>query len=925
MKLKTKNLLMLGCAVAFTLCAGIGMGTAVSAEAEEIRTSSVEWGKPPEDGEGLPDTWTANADGSMTTTNTAFTGNFLLTTNETLVGDYSVEATFKGSKDTEVTQEINMGIVPWFQDKANYAIVYMVWRPANKFNMINVQTICFKDGVHQGWNDHWLDNLYTETLFQFKPTDEITLHIDKQLNAEGTLDMYKVTVKGTLANGTAVEQTPAEIGFSVSVPHAAQQAYAGVYAMNDTVTVSNFKTQSLTETGVYKHVSEGTTGRSTSTQGWKQESGTYSVDATGGTAEQNQLVLLNEYQNENYQISFNANCENAENRQLSILPLYYNESTFVRFTVNQTATGAEIIANGKIGGEPFAQDAVPYTGTIDWSNVRLSASKTGTKFALELNNEQVTEYENAALIDGGKVAIGAGGTKCTIGSVELKSLRYEPYSWYTENGWFLSAQTKEQIAITDNSGSYSLTLASAAGETKFTRAYRASGMYNEVSAEGKFVSDNAKAQFGLYLSYTDEQNSVYALVGDEKAVLMSMVGGKETEIGKAALPQDFDVTKENALQVYAKYEDVTVSLNGEALIREKVSALSGIETGNVGAIVLGGKVSVTDFRIDGFWANKIVTEGKWTLQGRRLSTWTVEEDKVVADGSMGTDFKATIATTDLQDSPADGYYVGAAITITELYGSEWKTAIMPYYKDASNYVFVWLSQWSNGGTTITITAALNGKIVGNEWRETEVAYTMKDAVNYLEINVKGDGIYVYLNKSFSPTVTTSIEGLGSCETAKYGFNVLNTSATFADITVSKDRIFKETGEPEITVIGSVPTAGVVGTQIKLPVFSATGVGGATADVVISVKDPDGQNVELAQNKFTPAKSGTYRVTVTATDAWGNSVSDDHAIEVTGPDQEPVSKGCCGMIESGGYVAFVTLLLGVGTVVAVVVVKKKHKN
>ncbi len=112
-------------------------------------------------------------------------------------------------------------------------------------------------------------------------------------------------------NGTAISESPATIDFSVSAPKAATQAMAGVYVWNDTVTVSDFKTQSLTQTGVYKSVSgsEGTTGRSTSAEGWVYENGTYSVDASAGNSLQNQAVLKNSFADGNYRIGYTAHCE----------------------------------------------------------------------------------------------------------------------------------------------------------------------------------------------------------------------------------------------------------------------------------------------------------------------------------------------------------------------------------------------------------------------------------------------------------------------------------------------------------------------------------------------------------------------------------------------------------------------------------------
>lgn len=923
MNMKKKSIAMLGFSLALTCCLGTGVAITAFADEEQPSTpplTATNWFKAPEDGEGLPASWTDNGDGTLTNTNNQFLGNLLLTTNENLVGDYSVEATFTGSKNTEVTDDINFGIVPWFQDKANYAIIYLQWRAADKFNLINVQTIAFENGVQTPWADHWLDHLYPDTLYQLNPTDSITVHVDKTLNATATADTYRVIISAD-KNGSAISESPAMIDFTVSAPKAAAQAMAGVYSWNDTVTVSDFKAESLTQTGVYKNVSDdlGTTGRSTSADGWRYSAGTYSVNASAGNSLQNQAVLQNEQKN-NYQVSYTASCEDGASNQLSVVPLYRDEKNYIRFVINQTETGATVTVDGKSEGEAISQDAVEYIGSINWTSVQFAAGKRGTTFILTINNDEAHAiiYQNADFISSANIAIGAGNCSADFSNITIEELQYVPYDWLVfGDGWFVSSKTEESVTITEgedgDEGKYAMTLTSVAEETEWTRLYKASGMYNEVSASAKFTAEEG-ASYGLYISFTDKENYVAALVGNGKVSLVSVAEGVESVVAET----DLVLTDINILKVTAKFAAISVEMNGSEVLTGEVASLAETETGNVGVAAIGGVVGVVDFVIDGFWPNRDRTEGVWNLRGRRIGTWTIGDTAITADAMHGTDFLNTIATTRATYSPADGYYVAAAITITELYGGEWKTGVMPYYKDANNNIFVWLSQWSGGATMIVMRGMLNGRVVGAEWRETAVAYTMKDAVNYLEIYVHGDGIYVYLNKSFAPVVTTSFEGLSAMPTASYGLTVLNTSATFAQLSTSDSRIFTETGTPTIEKVGgTMPTKGQVGTEIRIPVFSATGVGGATAEITLTVSDPDGQEVEVKSNKFTPEKNGEYTVMVKATDAWGNADTQTYTITVTGGAGSKV--GLIVGLSVGGVV------LVAGIAVGVVFFLKKRKK
>lgn len=924
----TKNkkvLLTTACALALTTTLGVGVAT-LNAQATDVSmTDDGTWFRAPDlEGTGIPATWTFNGDGTLTNTNTAFTGNMLMTTNADLVGDYAVEAVFQGSNNTEVTKEINMGFTPWYQDAKNYVIVYMKWQIDHKFHLVNIQTAYVQEGVNNGgmnWGDTWLDHGYETTLYSLTPTDSIKMRVEKKYNAGTGLDEFITTV-----SSGSISVTPANRGIALSVPHAAKQATVGLYTCNDTVTVSNFKTESLTETGVYKTVNDslGTTAKSSAANGWAFSGGNYTVNAAAGDSAANQAVMQNEFAAGNYEVSYTANCGTNGN-QLSVLPLYSDENNYVRFVIDKTTTGANVSVEGKAAGTAFTKDAAAFTGTVDWTNVQISASRVGSRFACKINGATAASYSNTAFKKGANVGFGAGGASVSFGNVKVEELEYQAYDWFSfDEDWFASAKTMESVTITEGvdeesgngNGKYTLTLQAPADETKYTAAYTDSDRYDLVTLSGKFTG-TADAGYGFYTAFIDDDNYTLVLIADGKVTLKSMKEGTETTVEEENLPAGFNAAEENLLYASAEFDRIKVSLNGTEILTGTVAALAGSNTVKAGAVALGGTVTVKEMTIDGFWPYKTRTEGVWAMNGSRLNSWTVGDTAIVADGSYGTSFKNSIALSPTQYNPADGYYVGTKLTITELYESEWKTGVMPYYKDANNHVFVWLSQWANGSTTITITARLNGAEVGNEWRETAVAYTMKDAPNYLEVYVHGDAVYVYLNKSYAPTVTTSIEGLRLQSAAKIGLNNFNTSAKYEEVAVSNERIFTEEGTPTIETIGSVPTTGKAGESIKLPVFSATGVGGTAANVTISVKDADGKDYAVEKNGFTPDHDGKFTVTVTAKDAWGNEETKTYEIDVE------KSGGCGSAIGAAGIAGVSAIAAIVLTVGALVAAKKKR--
>lgn len=112
-------------------------------------------------------------------------------------------------------------------------------------------------------------------------------------------------------------------------------------------------------------------------------------------------------------------------------------------------------------------------------------------------------------------------------------------------------------------------------------------------------------------------------------------------------------------------------------------------------------------------------------------------------------------------------------------------------------------------------------------------------------------------------------------------NAYHCDASFDEITLATDgRIFTYTEKPVIQFLGTKPTQGMVGTQIKMPVINVTSSQPlANNGLPIITVTCNGEAVALANMAFTPQAAGVYVVTVTAEDVWGNS-ADPQTWEIT---------------------------------------------
>ena len=892
MKARTKLVALCTLLIAFvmSLCAA---GTMLAFAATEVPTSSQD------DWTDVPPTWQFTEDG-IVGTNEGFLSNYLLTETDDTVGDYSVTATFTGTA-SQVTKEIHFGIVPWYLDAQNYVIVYGQWKTDKATSLACVEVLYFKDGIqygtegNKGWNDHWLDNLYTDTLFTLHPTDTITMTVTKEYNGSG-MDTYTVALSGTNSLGTPVSATisPAD-SYSVSVPHAATQAKVGLYTQNDTFTVSDFATNSLSGTGEYKMVSgTDTTGKSATATGWSYADSAYTVDASSGTAADNQAIYQNTNTSGNYAVSYTANCTAASGNVLSVLPYFASDDNYARFVITQAASGAELAIEGEANGVAFDETFAAYEGAIDWSSVDIRATKVGANVNLYIGSDAETPVATytTSFTDGANVGFGAAGGSVTFANVQTAPEGYQPYDWFISGAYYMSAQAEDSITVED--GSVTMTV-DPDEATNYTRFYTASNRYNNVTVSGSFtVTENAaNASYGLYLYYVSDTEYVSAVVTANKLTLTAVSGGTPT-VWTYTFAEPITLTAEHTLAVAATFDAVTVTFDGQAVTFDdetaaevEVAMLAGLETCNVGMLAMGGSITA-DFSIGGFTPYQNMPNGSWSVSGARLNSWTVSSDGSTLSNTTagGTTFKQTNAlTTSPLVVPSEGYYLATAVQVTEQINSEWKYGFIAYSGNGVE-IYVWLSQWAGNSTTITMNGTRNGGDIDNPWRETNVPFSLTD-INYFEVYVHGDTVDVYLNRQFVPVASTTFAGLGNETAGQYGLNAFNVAATFDDVQISTERIFTIEDNVIINIGSSFPKTGTVGKAVNLGVITASlETQGTSVPTQITVTGPNDESVTVTGVRFTPETAGTYTVTITAEDAWGNSATETRTITVTEGTTDP---------------------------------------
>lgn len=900
--------------------------------------------------------------------NTSKNNGFFITDQYDTLGDYTVSVSAIGTRGFPMERETDIGVVPWYIDNNNYILVYMNWsnsdRPSELREIqitgrINGKALVVKSGsswTQKEWNDHWTDGMAV------KENSTNTIKVSKIRSASKDSDIIKVIVNDTISASLEVRDT-------VQFDHT--KAKVGVYGYDDTITFSNFSFEKETGVSQFKAIGNGI-GRSENGS-LSYSEGKYTIDAKSSSDMFSNIALLkNANAAGGYDVIADfASIEEGENGVISLIPYYENEYSYLSLGIRKEA--------GKLYAFTKGRRATSLSAALTFEEIdekkeihdisalseikMMKIAKSDGTFILSINNsdKELISYTNAYFVQGNNsfpdklFGFALAGVKLSVSSLST-AVSYNEYSFLEKKlggkTVFVSARTDNSVSFADNSYHFSEEAITKGDASKQAAVYYASNKYGNVNMEAYFSNLTSQSSFGLYSCLFDINNyvKVYIDISTKKIIIDNAINGAITK-KETDLPSDFDINvTSHKLASVLKNEALSLSLDGKAVLTDEKITIDLHEEAKVGFLGGGASFDVKDIKVSGFTPLDPIDIEDFTFFGQRVDSWHYDkENKVISNkliNGIDNGWKATNAL--YKNTEKKNLYVGSAITVNERTGNEWKVGVMPYYKDADNHVIVWFSQWSDGGCKIVVTARLNGRIIGNEWRESgDIGVNMLEK-NYLEASIIDNKVSVYLNKGFTPIFETTIDGLENrnMEMAFTGFQSGNgIAATFSEFTmVSDKRIYGFKEKPVIQETGTRKTEGTVGNVISLPIYTAENSAGDFLTPVIKVTGPDGNEVEISKNRFTPDKAGTYHVNVTCVDAWGNEADpldydivvkegyvapDDKTTDKTTADVESSDKtsenkpsekkGCSGSVIAASS------LLGSLTLLATGLVIKKRKE
>lgn len=187
--------------------------------------------------------YTVNADGSVVSTGNNSGWNFLFSGETTnAMRFYSVSTKISANISTPADGSLQAGLLPWYVDDNNYVIVYVEWwETRNSQNqMREVQITGMVGGTDLGWHDIWTDGI-TKT-----PSDGVELKVDR------LGDMFNIYLYD--AGGNLLKS-----GTQYFDGVSANDSFAAVYGLYGNGSASTFSDIRLTEWANRAHDKDGYT------------------------------------------------------------------------------------------------------------------------------------------------------------------------------------------------------------------------------------------------------------------------------------------------------------------------------------------------------------------------------------------------------------------------------------------------------------------------------------------------------------------------------------------------------------------------------------------------------------------------------------------------------------------------------------------
>ena len=780
----------------------------------------------------------------------------------------------------------------------------------------------------QEWTDFWVFNGYS----YFSGEEQATL--EQPMNVEGG---WNFTVEKRQGSNTSAGINGDELklilnGVTVgtclvdmTVPYRPTAQKVGVTSgnMSSALTVSNFVVEDLPcqdKAGTADEYSlceynfnkvegapDGTVATGKKGGSWTFLDGTYTGDALNAVRDDTlyQLICpLPRMTGLDYEVSAMANIANDESGKeaaVGLIAWYLDHNNYIYADAVKSGDGVRARFSGVISGEqisPILSDAVA-SGAAQYE---LRVNKDGGALTFYINGERLISMSDLAIYKSiSYTGLHLSGCSASFTNYSVKETEFEPYDEYThiyDNvKYTLSSKSVNDFVFDNgkfsiNAGNfehpaYAITVAGVSGGSLTTKVS---------FAESAVFGENGYA--GVMAYFADPDNYLFTTIArysgkDIRAEIYRKSDGSLEKIYSEKI-SGIVLSDLLTLKAIVRNDEIDFYAGNKMLIDGFVAGNLPISSDIMsGFVAKNVKITAylpesTGYRENEFYA----LTNEYTARSVSFSTWTVDDGNVTgtaATGDLDGDIYGTlwknepvpnVCLRDMTDSFADDYYVYSKINVTkyDLANIFRRVALMPWYIDDNNFLYVAYSHVGSGVPDVGIFARVNGTAYSDYDNIGGIASLLNTSLE-MDVHITGDNIEIYAGKSPLPIFSYKVPGMAAVSESAIasgkkimaGYSIYALNAVFGDFRVGAELSAVNTERPKITFLSDRPTSARVNDTITLPFIEVVDVTGEPINAEVTVTDPDGNRVALVSNaRFVAEKTGKYTVTVNAKNSWNVS-------------------------------------------------------
>lgn len=405
-----------------------------------------------------------------------------------------------------------------------------------------------------------------------------------------------------------------------------------------------------------------------------------------------------------YKVKFDASATSVDNSKTEwkygVFPWFINKQNYVCAWVDVTASGFKAVSiNGAINNTEIGWTSLALPSNFDITqnhSVSITVSSSTITISVDGSNIGSKTISGMTNFNGVKVGFNVFNCVTTFNNIAVNN----------DYGWKLSDSTTYTVNgngnVTGNTQNAGWLTANAFQANTFDDYV----VSTDITLGQRYVSE---CKYGIYPWYKDANNRVVFWIDwwEGGSPSITATGRLNGEIigsvwRSAALPSGIDLYTTHNFAIKKAGSRFMAYIDNTLVLDTTFDGVSG--SGDIGLNSYKAKVNYANISVTGFagWEHNTVEK------------WLNKSGNIIVGNGIGAGWLAGNAL--YTGSDLITYDVSVNLKMLSFSGHERKFGMYPWYKDANNWVCVWIDQWVGDIAKLTFIGKINGTDINPYFR-----------------------------------------------------------------------------------------------------------------------------------------------------------------------------------------------------------------